>query len=302
MSEIEDQPCGCQREQTDSKNPIANPNQSNQLDSLSGFISDEGIGEIFPLLPSYADGLNFLKGIFSVKPGSRLTLGVGVTAFPACASSLTVLDGASIYVADAMSGFELRNPTSVSNPNDLNFMVYPSQLTKAIRATMSLSYKGKTSSGQEVLGEIGINPMYQQDTTSYLLRVDGKTFTLTFSFKDYQAAWSGAVSASNGGKVSVVVRVTQLDSTLYNFYSTANGFNDPSTMRTEKPVYTNIIGGLGFFASASYEFRFLGIDLTSQLMLINIYNRKNVFYINNVDGSVEYSLPFTLNLSLKWKL
>ena len=55
-------------------------------------------------------------------------------------------------------------------------------------------------------------------------------------------------------------------------------------------------------ASASYEFRFLGIDLTSQLMLINIYNRKNVFYSNNVDGSVEYSLPFTLNLSLKWKL
>ncbi len=55
-------------------------------------------------------------------------------------------------------------------------------------------------------------------------------------------------------------------------------------------------------ASASYEFRLLGVRWTSQLMLINIYNHSNVFYINNVDGSVEYSLPFLVNFSLKWRI
>ncbi len=55
-------------------------------------------------------------------------------------------------------------------------------------------------------------------------------------------------------------------------------------------------------ASFSYEAKVLGLDLTSELMLINIYNRSNVFYINNVSGDVEYSLPFIVNLSLSWRI
>jgi len=55
-------------------------------------------------------------------------------------------------------------------------------------------------------------------------------------------------------------------------------------------------------ASASYEAKVFGIDLTSELMLINIYNRRNVFYINNVSGDVEYSLPFIVNFSLSWRI
>lgn len=54
--------------------------------------------------------------------------------------------------------------------------------------------------------------------------------------------------------------------------------------------------------SVSYETKVLGIDLTSELMVINIYNRMNVFYINNVSGDVEYSLPFLVNFSLSWRI
>ncbi len=54
--------------------------------------------------------------------------------------------------------------------------------------------------------------------------------------------------------------------------------------------------------SASYEAMLFGIDWTTELMVINIYNRKNVFYINNVNGDVEYSLPFMVNLSLSWRI
>ncbi len=55
-------------------------------------------------------------------------------------------------------------------------------------------------------------------------------------------------------------------------------------------------------ASASYEMFVIGMDWTAKLMLINIYNRRNVFYINNVSGDVEYSLPFIANLSLSWRI
>jgi len=54
--------------------------------------------------------------------------------------------------------------------------------------------------------------------------------------------------------------------------------------------------------SVSYEMKVLGLDLTSELMLINIYNRKNVFYINNVNGDIQYSLPFIVDLSLSWRI
>lgn len=55
-------------------------------------------------------------------------------------------------------------------------------------------------------------------------------------------------------------------------------------------------------ASISYEVTMLKTSLTFELMLINIYNRKNVFYINNVSGDVEYSLPFVINFSLSWRI
>lgn len=55
-------------------------------------------------------------------------------------------------------------------------------------------------------------------------------------------------------------------------------------------------------ASVSYEVAMSKTALTFELMLINIYNRKNVFYINNVSGDVEYSLPFVVNFSLSWRI
>ena len=47
-----------------------------------------------------------------------------------------------------------------------------------------------------------------------------------------------------------VVRVTQLDEHLYNYYSIANGFRDPHTIRVDQPDYTNVVGGYGIFGAA----------------------------------------------------
>lgn len=47
-----------------------------------------------------------------------------------------------------------------------------------------------------------------------------------------------------------VVRVIQCDEHLYNYYSIANGFRDPHTIRVDEPDYTNVVGGYGIFAAA----------------------------------------------------
>lgn len=47
-----------------------------------------------------------------------------------------------------------------------------------------------------------------------------------------------------------VVRVIQLDEHLYNYYSIANGFRDPHTIRVDEPDYTNVVGGYGIFGAA----------------------------------------------------
>ncbi len=49
---------------------------------------------------------------------------------------------------------------------------------------------------------------------------------------------------------NAVVHLTQVDVHLYNYYNIANGFQDPYTIRTDEPDYTNIDGGYGLIGSA----------------------------------------------------
>jgi len=54
--------------------------------------------------------------------------------------------------------------------------------------------------------------------------------------------------------------------------------------------------------TVSYDVNVFGSAFTLQGMVINVYDRKNVFYINNVTGDVEYQIPVLVNLSLAWKI
>ncbi len=54
--------------------------------------------------------------------------------------------------------------------------------------------------------------------------------------------------------------------------------------------------------SASYDFHVYGADFTLQGTIINSYNWRNVFYINNITGDVVYQLPTVFNISLGWNI
>lgn len=51
--------------------------------------------------------------------------------------------------------------------------------------------------------------------------------------------------------VRTVFVLTQMDESLYAYYSVVNGFPDSGTLRLDEPDYTNIDGGLGVFATTS---------------------------------------------------
>ncbi len=54
--------------------------------------------------------------------------------------------------------------------------------------------------------------------------------------------------------------------------------------------------------SCSYDVNISGIGFTATGTIINLYDKRNVFYINNVTGDVVYQLPTVWNLSLGWRI
>ena len=52
---------------------------------------------------------------------------------------------------------------------------------------------------------------------------------------------------------SVLFVMTQVEPNLYNYYNIVNGFQDPNSIRTDHPDYTNIQGGIGVFGAMTHD-------------------------------------------------
>lgn len=238
------------RVETNSKTQLSDSMISSQLPGLNGVLTNETTGDSIQLVSSFEGKLNFLQGILRTNPGNSISFRAVASNYLQCSANATVIGPAIIYPSP-WTNSSLREPAPGSQ--DPQFTIYPSSNTMAIRLVMLLVYQGTDTSGKLISGTIMLTPSYQQDTTSYFLRVNGATTAISFPLSDYISALSSAVGSLKSGTVVADVKLLQLDATLYDYYSISNGFNDPLTMRTERPVFTNVNGGLGFLGSASYD-------------------------------------------------
>jgi hypothetical protein len=238
------------RVETNSGNPVVDTTSGTQISGLAGMITNRTTGQVTQLIASFTDGQNLLRGVLKSKPGNVVSLSVDADGYSQCTASSVILDSAVIYPA-SWTESALRSPGNAEQ--DPQFTIYPSSHTMAVRLTISLEYQGVTSDGKQISGEYEVAPSYQQDTTSYFLKIDGSITAITFSSTGYSSVFSQAVGPLSSGKIVAVVTLLQIDASLYDFYSISNGFNDPFTMRTEKPVFTNVEGGLGFWGAARYD-------------------------------------------------
>ena len=238
------------RVETNSETPSPDSTGPKEIAGLNGTLENlqTGIEEQFSTY--FRSGTNLLEGVVNLSPKSTITVRAGAEGYPACTATLTILDQAIIYPAYWTTAV-LRGPAT--DLQDPQFTIYPSALTAAIRVTLHLRYHGTSSDGKKVDGDVAVNPSYQTDTTSYFLKIGGEITAVEFPVSVYSDSFAVARGMIKTGVITAVVELTQIDAPLYNFYSVSNGFNDPFTMRTERPLYTNVRAGLGFVGSASRD-------------------------------------------------
>jgi hypothetical protein len=75
-------------------------------------------------------------------------------------------------------------------------------------------------------------------------------FNIFFSRPVYIAFQKNLIAQYGGFRLtSATFILTQVEANLYNYYSLANGFLDPYSVREDQPDFSNIVGGFGVFGA-----------------------------------------------------
>ncbi len=103
---------------------------------------------------------------------------------------------------------------------------------------------------------------YYQNAAGTWIPVYGTLFSapsqfrhVSFAVRNYQQVLDNNTS-KYGSKVyrkQAKFYLIQLDAGLYNYYGVVNGFQDPYSVRVDRPDYTNIQNGLGVFGSFNVD-------------------------------------------------
>lgn len=232
--------------------PVSDSLTSTVIPGLTAQLLDVSSGIEIPFLLAGSAGINVLVARSYIHAGSAYSLRVQASGFPECTSTATVIGTGQIEPTLGTLSAIVDPVNSQDNPT---FNIYYSTATVGVGLSLVLKYDGFNHKGIHVKGEIPVLPTYQQDEGGqpFLRRVSGSPMTIMFPHDSYMTAYIAAKDNIDSGLITAVIRLVQVDGTIYNYYSISHGFNDPLTMRTERPVYTNIKNGLGFWGSAAFD-------------------------------------------------
>ncbi|MGC8594532.1 MAG: hypothetical protein ACP5US_00510 [Candidatus Kryptoniota bacterium] len=230
--------------------PVSDSLASISIQGLFAQVTESGTGIEIPFLSVDSLGTNVLVAKFHILAGAVYSLRVRAAGFPECSSTAEVVGSGQIEPTLGTLSAIVDPLKSQDNPT---FNIYFSPATVAVSLSLVVRYDGFNNKGIHVRGEIPVLPSYQEGGQQALLKVNSSPTTIVFPHDSYMTAYSMAKSSIDSGSVIAVVKLLQVDGAIYDYYSISHGFNDPLTMRTEKPNYTNIKNGLGFWGSAAYD-------------------------------------------------
>jgi hypothetical protein len=171
----------------------------------------------------------------------------------------------------ATTAMPARGTLSLPNPSTLIFASTFPDKNVEVDATLGPETRGflvrfllvySIASDSAFVGETEIPMSYIQSTTGVSSPVFPqlqRTFTpnpiVTFPVNNYLQT---IVGLTDQFKTKIILKqvkffLVQVDEGLYNYYNVVSGFQDPYSIRTDKPDYTNIQNGFGVFGSFNVD-------------------------------------------------
>lgn len=201
-----------------------------------------------------------LEGL-SLEGGKMYTISVTSSHFGTAFGSV-VVPRKPVLSLDPLSYSTLNDPTSQSKEQAIAFNVLLSGIAKGYVARLFIEYDVllRNEWAQERV-EVPIGSAdpttYRLDQARYPVLVPrSNNSRIAFLNGYYQAVlselnWKYRLTRLVFNRV--VFQLLQVESNLYDYYSTVHGFGDPQSVRLDEPRFTNIRGGIGLVGSYSLD-------------------------------------------------
>ena len=222
----------------------------------------------------YGSSMRIFYGTpISIVRGRPYTLRATVPGYPTATAVTTVPGNPTVSILNA---FALSTPR-LFDTQDVIVIVRPPPEAKGFLPRLFVEYEVQTPSPREERMEVPYDVETVDQSASFeyprLTPIEqfgtpSNTTSAMYAFRgtSYQyviRSITGTYGITNVHFKQVKLYVNLIDEPLYNYYFIVNGFLDPYTIRTDRPDYSNVLGGVGVFGSFTLDS--IGVDLPSYL-------------------------------------
>lgn len=212
----------------------------------------------------YSNGIHaFVASPFKVLPGTTYNLSVSTPSKGNAAATTTAPGKGTIFIG---TPFVLGEPDRYSDEVNLNLILSPVTRGYLIRLYIRyeitvggntlVQYEEAPQTVQTVDGEVIPNfPKLTRRVSFSGPGAENREF-VSFQKAAYEYGLNQVRLRHQSDQLkfrSILFVMTQVEPNLYSYYNIVNGFQDPNSIRTDQPDYSNIRGGIGVFGAMTHD-------------------------------------------------
>jgi hypothetical protein len=198
------------------------------------------------------DSVSFYYAPVHVGPGGYYSVSVNKDGYPPVFAS-AVVPMSYGAIPDQNSYGTLKNPERPLSP--IKFRVNLSDIARGAFVQMSVEYRGLDAAGKFHTGSFNVSYLDPQDPFT---ETNASVMTVNVDTAQYRSVFEYAREYADSlafRHMYVNFIVTQVDDNFYRFFLTSLRTFDPLVMRTDKIIFTNILGnaGMGIVSGVSID-------------------------------------------------